>query len=145
MAITRYVQSLQIPDDEYIVVGGGILTALKLRELHDIDILVSKRIFDLASNNNWHKAGWSGTDGLRKGLFELGTQVRGYTVADLRREVMHIEGIPYLNLELMYCIKQKLRRQNDLRDIQIIDESNISLCRDCLAHAQQIVRQMYPA
>ncbi len=125
--------------------GWHTLTALGLRELHDTDILVTDGVFESFKNQGWVAAKWSGQDGLRHDIFELGTKVRGYTVADLQNEVSIIEGVPYINLELIYCIKQQLRRQNDLRDLQIIKASANSLCSDCIGHAQTIVRRMYAA
>lgn len=145
LEITQLVRSLDLPDNGYIVIGGGLLTALELRELHDIDILTSPEVFErFKQSGGWQQVEWIGQAGLRREPFEIGTQVRGFGVDDLLDYRYFIEDVPYLIPELVFTIKQLLRRPRDIRDMQLMQPLRDDFCRDCLHESQQIMRRMFP-
>ncbi len=39
------VQRLKLPAQSYVVIGGGVLEALKLRDTNDVDFVVTKRLY----------------------------------------------------------------------------------------------------
>lgn len=141
--ITRYIQSLQMPEGEYMVIGGGLLTALGLRELHDIDILTTPAVFERFRLAGWQPVTWLGKPGLRGGIFEMGMEVHGYYLADLIEGAYRVEGVPYINIELLYAIKSHLRRPEDLQDITLLEQYRLRFCADCVRESHNIVNSMY--
>ncbi|MBL8121826.1 hypothetical protein JNM87_03685 [Candidatus Saccharibacteria bacterium] len=141
--ITQRIQALQLPESSYIIVGGSVLTALGLRELHDIDILTTPEVFECFRQAGWQQVTWLGQPGLRHDVFEMGMQVHGYYVTDLLEGAYYIEGVPYINIELLYAIKSYLRRPEDLRDIDLMTPYVPRFCTDCVRQSYRIVTNMY--
>lgn len=53
MNIIEEVRKLDLPQGEYLVLGSGILGALGIREIDDIDLLVSPSVFDKLRAKGW--------------------------------------------------------------------------------------------
>ena len=143
--ISELVRSLGLEDGTYIVVGGGVLTALGIRDLHDIDLLVTPDVFLQLQIAGWPQASWMGKKGLRQGIFEVGTDVRGYTLPELLHEAVGIEGVTYLTLELVYAIKKRLDREEDRQDVALIELYRTwgSWSEENFSRAAAIVARMY--
>lgn len=57
MSIVDRVQKLNIPLDQTVVIGSGVLDALGLREAGDVDLVLSPKLFDrLCQTPGWHQA-----------------------------------------------------------------------------------------
>ena len=143
LSITQQIKSLKLPTGSYIIVGGSILTALGIRELHDVDILVTPAVFAQFEQTGWQRVTWAGQPGLRNGIFEMGTQLHGYTIKTLQEQTFYVEGIPYITPELIYTIKQQLRRPRDVRDLQLLAPHTARFCPECLENAKRTTERMY--
>ena len=53
MTIFEKVEKINIPKEEFVVLGSGILEALGIREAEDIDLLVKPELFEKLKNNGW--------------------------------------------------------------------------------------------
>jgi hypothetical protein len=57
MPIIERVQKLNLPLNQTVVIGSGVLDALGLRKAGDIDLVLSRELFDVLSQDpGWHKA-----------------------------------------------------------------------------------------
>lgn len=122
MNISDEIRNLNLQDGDYIVVGSGILGALGIRESRDIDLIVSKSLFDDFKNQGWDEDSWPDQPTLTNGLFELGVHWYGKEVDELLENAQYIDDIPYLNLDDVYDWKKRLGREKDLKDLVLIDE-----------------------
>lgn len=121
MNIAQKIKELGLPNDSYVVVGSGILSALKIRESGDIDLIVSDEIYKKFEDEGWQKDSWSDQVVLKRDVFDLGKSWYGTTLEELILHAVHIDGIPYLSLESVYEWKKSLGRDKDLKDLILIE------------------------
>lgn len=126
MNIVQKLGKLNLPINGYVVVGSGVLNASGIRESNDIDIIVSKSIYDKFEAEGWQQANWSDQIVLKKDVFDIGTNWYGLQVDQLLKNAQYVDGIPYLSLDGVYQWKKKLGREKDLADLKLIDEHRSS-------------------
>ena len=119
------VKNLELPIGKYVLFGSAALAIRGLREADDIDILMSEDLwYELKVKSGW-KLGISklGSEylscdniGLYKDLV-LGDQDISFLIssADI------ISDLPFLNLDELIKWKQILKREKDLKDIELIN------------------------
>ena len=122
------ITALNIEPKDYIVVGSGVLGALELREVADIDIIVSEQVMQEFEK----KSGWTpryfddGTYYLLKDDYELGqdwdSRDNKPNLTDLKSTEIVINDVPFLGLERLRSWKQRKSREKDLKDIELIDK-----------------------
>ena len=130
--ILQKIKSLHFPDGQYIIVGSAIMVMHKLKETKDIDIVISKELFDTYIENGWEKVAYTYADKLgqfwlRKDEFELYLDVNHGEEwrPDLKELLSHAEyfdGIPFLCLNDLLKFKKSYNRSKDQNDIRIIEE-----------------------
>lgn len=54
MNIFEELKKLEIPKEDFVVLGSGILSALGIREAKDIDLLVKPELFEKLKKDGWH-------------------------------------------------------------------------------------------
>ena len=122
------LERLALPDGEYLVLGSGILGALGLRDVADIDLLVTPALFERLKNAGW---GYSEPeiDGRERQKLQCGPAEAfqdcwyGTTQADpqaLFASAVRINGFPFLSLEKLLEIKRAMHRQKDRDDLLLI-------------------------
>jgi hypothetical protein len=123
----KRVKSLNLPVGEYAIFGGGPMGIRNLREMHDIDIIASDRLFDEYTD----KQGWRLKEiyGYRDWLkndeleIEMGRDWHeGWGVEKMIKEADIIDGLPFVKLEYLIEWKKFFRREKDLKDIELIEE-----------------------
>jgi hypothetical protein len=122
MDIQKKIQSLNLPKDSFVVVGSGILDALKIRESNDIDMIVSQKVFDELDAAGWKHDTWADQTVLKKDLFDLGVHWMGEEVEQLLGRATVINDIPYLSLTDLLAWKKDCARPKDIVDVQLISE-----------------------
>ena len=131
MDIIAKVKALDFPEDEYIVVGSGIMDMYKLKQAHDIDIVVSKNLFQKCKKKGWDSVSYTyqeklGQDYLQKGDIELyldvncGEKFRP-TLEELLNRKKVFEGIPFIGIRDLLKFKKSYNRPKDKDDIKIIE------------------------
>ena len=129
MNIVEDVRKLNLPQGEYLVLGSGILGALGIREIGDIDLLVSPSVFDKLRAEGWAydeiEIEGQTREHLSRGEVEV---YRDFWYgsnhpdpATLIADPQIIDSIPFLSLQKLAEIKKILARPKDLRDIELID------------------------
>lgn len=125
--IFEKVKELNLPFGKYVVVGSGILDALKIRPASDIDITVTKDLHEkLKKDSTWRKEKHYGKIFLQKDIFTIIPQLDWEDYKTTSEEAINsaqiIEGIPFMNLEELLKFKKALNREKDMKDIKLLEE-----------------------
>ena len=126
--IFKKLDSLKLKNDEYIIMGSGVMYALGIRpmeEINDIDILVSEK-------------GWEKVRRLEKithnpknntnAIFFLEGKLciydewdpKEYTFESVYKDVHFIEKYPFQSLESLLRLKIKRNKGKDKRHVKLI-------------------------
>lgn len=122
----KRTKALNLPIGEYAIFGSGPVGIRNLREIHDIDIIVSNNIY----NQYKGKEGWEVKDvendnGLANE--ELAIEMwndwgNGWEIEKVIKEAEIIDGLAFVRLEWLLKWKKFLNRKKDLKDIEIIED-----------------------
>jgi len=110
-----------------VVIGSGILQALKIRNSNDIDIVASKNAYDRLKESGKFSAHLSKRkkEILKNDLFEIGTSwdVLGkrYELNDFNNDSEIIEGVRYITLDFLYGVKENWLKEGTARPKDITD------------------------
>ena len=125
------VKALDLPLDQIIVIGSGILDQLGIRTASDIDLAVSSDLMEKLSeeSGNWLK---KFDDNQRfyfvkdDGSAEVwdGWVFDGQAVSydDLLDYAVEYDGVRFVDLEFLRKWKSWRGREKDVRDVELIDE-----------------------
>ena len=125
------IERLNLPQDEYVVLGSGILAALGIREASDVDILATSELFaKLKGDDAWvyQVVEVNGTprEKLTKGVAEVFKDFRwqggSMSPKDGIAQAVKINGINFLPLLRLREIKTQMGREKDVRDVALIDQ-----------------------
>lgn len=122
MNVKKSIATLCLPEGSFIVVGSGIIGALKIRESNDIDIVVDRDVYDTFEDLGWGKGLWGDHVVYQKEPFEIGYDWYGENARDLLNRAQVVDGVPYLGLDEVYEWKKMKGREKDIRDLGLIDE-----------------------
>ena len=121
------IKSLGIHPEDYVVIGSGLFAALELRDVDDIDLIVSESIFkEIESRESWKKKDFEdGTYYLTHDLYEIGLDWDSINakpnLADLKSNEMVINDIPFVSPQRLISWKHKRGKQKDLEDIKLLE------------------------
>jgi hypothetical protein len=124
--ILSKVKKLNLPKDSYVVFGSGPMAALGLRESNDIDLLVSKEIYQKLKGLGWQQIEKGPNDNpLTYDVFEVhdNWDFSAYspTLSDLLSNAFEIDGIKFASIKDVQRWKSHLSRPKDLKDIKLIE------------------------
>ena len=122
MNIPQKLSTIDLPSNSFVVVGSGILNALGIRESNDIDLIVTKDVFDNLEKRGYAESSWPDQKTLTFNEFEFGTQWFGKDVSKLLRSAEFIDSVPYLNLDDVYEWKSRSSREKDRQDCVLIEQ-----------------------
>jgi hypothetical protein len=125
------IRKLNLPLGQYAIISSGPLGIRNLREIGDIDIIVSSELWDALAA----KYGVTDTDGVKKiaipgGIIEAFSEDSFYgypkytdasSVADRIAQAEIIERLPFERLDQVLYFKRKMGREKDLKDIILIE------------------------
>lgn len=125
------LEEININSDNGIIIGSGVLQALKIRDSKDIDIVVDEDTYKkLKDSNNFKTEIVYGQEVLKNEIFEIGREwfVLGkpYKFEDLKEPSTIIDDVRYITLDFLYqvkqsWIKQEKPRQKDIDDVKLIE------------------------
>lgn len=133
MNIVQEIKNLNLPIGNYVVVGSGILIAHKLKEGHDIDIVVSKQLFEKCKSEGWDQIPWTyedkiGNNYLRKNNVELYLDVNkgdfNPSLEELLLSAEIIDDVPFASFQDILKFKKEYSKVNPkhLTDIVLIED-----------------------
>lgn len=123
------IRSYNLPKGHYAITGSGPMGIRGLREIGDIDIIVSQTLWnDLA-----HKYGISEVNDIQKIISSDGkieffwegsfpADPEKPTVSEMIESADFIDGFSFVSLEHILYFKRKMARPKDLEDIKLIEE-----------------------
>ncbi len=117
------VQRLGLPQGSYVIIGGGVLEALGLRETNDVDLVVSKELYQQYRAKGWRE--YVQDDGKRvlsRNGYQLMMVYMGEKLSQLRTGSFEIDGVSFMSLEKLVVSKKRLGRPKDLADIALIQQ-----------------------
>lgn len=130
MSIIDRVQKLNIPLDQTVVIGSGVLDALGLREAGDVDLVLSPQLFDtLSQDSMWHRATKHDEPILTYGDAEAFLSWGSDAVPNF--EALYSDGVTVGDVRFAnprFVIDWKRGRMNDK------DKADIALLEDYLSH-----------
>lgn len=127
MKFIERVKKLNFPIGEFVIIGGGLLDALGLREAIDIDVAISQKLLKkLQATGEW------GEEIRYNKLFLKGDNIEVITVLNwdkypttveeaIQTAIM-IDGVPFLNIEQTILFKTALGREKDFKDIELLKD-----------------------
>lgn len=125
-----HIKEFNLPMSQYTITGSGALGVRNLREINDIDIIVTKELW----NELAKQYGIIDTSKVKKIVFPKGiieamgedsfyTQKKDTDAPTIMERINQAEifdGLPFESLEHVYYYKQKMGRQKDLDDLLLI-------------------------
>ena len=124
--IIAKVKTLNLPKNSYVVFGSCPLAVAGIREANDIDLLVSKDIFEKLRKDGW-KERYKNPDDIPivHDVFEAhkswGFSSSSPTLKHLLSGATIVNNVPFASLEEVRKWKVESTRPKDLIDIELID------------------------
>lgn len=132
MNIFEKVKSLNLPHDQYVVVGGGVLAAHGIRETQDVDIVATPELFEeIKRQEGWREGRKpNGGPALYMDIFEVYLDVNcdSYqpTTQELIKRANVINEIPFISLDDLLLFKKGYGRLKDQPDIKLITDALVT-------------------
>ena len=115
MDIIEKIKNLDFPSGQYVVVGGGILVALGLREARDIDVAVTPNLLNkLRETGKWKEETRWGKLCLIGDKVEIVSQLNWEDYSTTTEEAIKtatvIDSVPFLNINETILFKKAIAR-----------------------------------
>jgi len=121
--IFQVIEDLNLPNDKYVVVGGGVLVALGMHEWDgDVDLAVSDGIFEALEQKGWQQEQEAEKVVLKHGDYDIGVGFGKWDLDDLLADALMIKDIAFISLEKLLEWKREANRPKDLRHIELIEQ-----------------------
>jgi hypothetical protein len=115
------IKALQLPPDQFVVVGGCIMVALGLLEAEDdIDIAVTQTQFESFRRQGWKEYRFQDKSVLKHGIYDVGVNFGPWTLADLQSDALIINDIAFINPRKCLRWKQEFNRPKDQPHIKLL-------------------------
>jgi hypothetical protein len=129
MDIYTEIEHLDLRSGEYVVIGSGVLGALGIRSITDVDLLVSPLLFARLRERGWEYSTLVYDGQLRERLaFGVAEAFQDFWYGaqhpdpkKLIADAEMIKGVPFLPLIQLLTIKHALNRPKDQSDITLIE------------------------
>ena len=124
------VKELELPLDQIIIIGSGILDQLGIRQSADIDVATGRAVLEkLAGDSDWvRKLDKNQRQYLVKydGSVEIwdGWEIDGRIVEydELLDYAVEYDGVKFVSLDFLRRWKNWRGREKDIQDVRLIDE-----------------------
>ncbi len=134
MAIFDVLKELDFPKGKYLVVGGGVMEALGLRQTDDLDVVAKKKLFDTclqsghwivtqAPNGNKKLKKYLNQNSITKIELYLDVNAQDFkpTTSELLKRSVHIKGFPFISLLDLMQFKKAYGRPKDRADLALLE------------------------
>lgn len=127
MKFTERVRQLELPADEYVVIGSGLLDALGLRAANDIDMVVSQALYArLKGTGRYDVTTKNGEQRLEQEALEIwrswshGEHEHEPNFEALFAESVVVDDIHFVNPQYLIDRKAERGTPQDLADIALL-------------------------
>lgn len=126
--VFKKLAELNFPQGEYVVVGGA-MAAHGIREAHDLDILVTPKLYLKLQDEGYKQCQCNQCLKTSRLMLEkddvqiLPSYMFGDYIGDTRKLIKNadvINGFPFIKLEEFIKFKKELGRQKDIDDIKLM-------------------------
>lgn len=121
--LIQELKSLNFPTEEFAVFGSGPISIRGLKELGDLDVIVTQKLwkqlsikYGITEKGNYHCISIGDID-----FFEYWTK-QGYNIDQLIKEADIIDNIRYVKLEKVLEWKKGRNLPKDKKDVELIEE-----------------------
>ena len=124
MRIIERIRALNLPQDEFIVIGSGLLDAWSLRSADDIDLVVTNRLFQHLQESGKYTTG----SRYEESFLAMDDQEiwlswgKGNDFEFLKQDAVTVDGIMFVNPEFLIDHKRERGTAKDLNDIQLLEQ-----------------------
>lgn len=130
MNIFEEVEKLNFPKDEFMVLGSGILGALGIREIGDVDLLITPELFEKLKDSGWKyeiiEIEGRPRDMVSKGdvqcFKEFWWEGGELTTREGIAMGESINGVNFVPLLTILEAKKAMKREKDLKDVTLIEK-----------------------
>lgn len=129
MDISSQLKKLDLPKDQFVVVGSGPLAIRGIREAKDLDIIVTGSLWDeLAKKhpvelNSWGVERLALNENVK--ILNPAQSIFGNSkivpMAEVFEKADVFDSVKFISLDHLKKIKLELGREIDLRDIELMD------------------------
>jgi hypothetical protein len=124
------IKTLDLPAEDFVVVGGAALTIRGIRSTDDIDLVVGVGLFEQLRRSGWtFKTRPNGQPGLRNGCVEayldVNTPEFGKSTEWLIEHSEIVEGIRFVDLDTLIRWKRGYGRDKDIRDVSLLERYQV--------------------
>lgn len=121
---------MKLPIGEYAIFGSGPMGIRNLREMHDIDIIITKKIWSgYLSNPEWKIKRIYEDNNCYEGLKNDNLDIEmwrdwyvGWDIEKMIKEAETIDNLPFVKLDYLIKWKKFFGREKDLKDVEIINK-----------------------
>lgn len=118
------VKRLDVPKNSYVVIGGGVMETLGLREAHDVDMVVSESLYKKYRDKKQWKE-FVHDDGKRvlshNGYHMMQTWM-GRDLARLRKDAFIKDDVVFMSVAQLIACKRRLGRNKDKSDLALLEK-----------------------
>ena len=123
--ILAELHDLGLPEGSYMVMGSGILDVLGIREADDIDLVVTREVYEELREAGWAEAVASnGSERLEQGMFQVYNrwldETKVKSLEELIVEADWVHEIAFNSLSKLAFYKRRRGRDKDLTDLHLI-------------------------
>lgn len=123
MSILTRIRALGLPEDQIVVIGGGLLDAYGLREANDIDLVVTPALFSQLEASGMYEKGARGTEQylINDDVDIWQSWGEGNDFAKLHSGGVTVDGIMFVDPQFLIEQKRERGTDKDMRDIALLE------------------------
>ena len=120
------LEKLKFPPNHYVIVGSGIMDVLGIRNANDLDILVSKDLWNILIKDNkfGNKIKYINSKPYIKFSYkiEIYQSIPGFNTEDtIKNAERDYKDIPFISLDCLLKWKKGMNRAKDKEDVLLIE------------------------
>ncbi len=121
-SVFEMVQQLKLSDGDYVVIGGAVLEALKLRSTGDVDLVVSDSVYtNLRDGKAWKEYRQdNGKNILSHDGYNVMHAWMGNDLEKLQRNSFVINDVQLMGIPQLIEAKKQLAREKDIADVALL-------------------------
>lgn len=123
MKFSDHIKALNLPLDQIVVIGSGLLDQWGLRTAEDIDLVVTSEVLAVARASGEYDCGVRGTDSYcRKKALELWSNWgEDWPYERLVETAVVEDGVRFVAPNILVAKKRERGSDKDLRDIALLE------------------------
>lgn len=116
------VKRLEVSPTQYVVIGGGVMETLGLRDAHDVDMVVSEQLYKTYHDKKQWKE-FVHDDGKRvlsRNGYHMMMTWMGRDLKRLQKDAFTKDGVVFMSVDQLIACKKRLGRNKDKEDLELL-------------------------